>query len=110
RGNDEPIVEAAEMIVDTVDFLEKRPIAMRREPRNAELRRRHHYLRGTGTLDADHPLMRLRGVEAAPPANDDVAFLRIASTREYPFAPHDFEIPWRFVTRNRLGHWNEIGS
>ncbi len=37
--------------------------------------------------------------------------LRIATTREFPFAPHDFApCRWRFATRNRLGQWNEIGS
>ena len=38
-------------------------------------------------------------------------FLRIAATREFPFAQHDFApARWRFATRNRLGQWSEIGS
>jgi DNA-binding NtrC family response regulator len=37
--------------------------------------------------------------------------LRIASTHAFPFAASDFApAHWRFVTRNRLGHWSEIGS
>jgi DNA-binding NtrC family response regulator len=108
RSYDVPIVEAAAMIADAIDFHEKRPVTKRDEPRNVELRRRHHYLRGSGTLPDDHPLKRLKSSDAKP-ANDDVNFLRIASTREFPFAPHDFDAAWRYATRNRLGHWNEIG-
>jgi len=59
RDHDVEIAEAAAMIVDAVDFIEKRPVARRAEPRNIELRRRHHYLRGNGTLEDDHPLKRL---------------------------------------------------
>jgi DNA-binding NtrC family response regulator len=109
RGTDVPIAEAAAMIVDAVDFIEKRPLTARGEPQNVELRRRYRYLRGRETLAGDHPLKRLKPIDAKP-ANDDVAFLRAASTREFPFAPHDFDAAWRFATRNRLGHWNEIGS
>src|SRR5205085_7728407 len=36
--------------------------------------------------------------------------LRIASTRDFPFAPHDFDTKWRYATCNRIGHWNQIGS
>jgi DNA-binding NtrC family response regulator len=109
RSHDAPILEAAAMIADAVDFLEGRDVAPRDEPRNVELRRRHHHFRGTGILEDDHPLRRLKSVEPKP-ANDDVTFLRIASTRDFPFAAHDFALPWRFATRNRLGHWNEIGA
>jgi DNA-binding NtrC family response regulator/tetratricopeptide (TPR) repeat protein len=108
RSHDAPIVEAAAMIADAIDFFEKRPVATRDEPRNVELRRRHHYLRGSGTLPDDHPLKRLKSIDVKP-ANDDVNFLRVASTRAFPFAPHDFDAAWRYATRNRLGHWNEIG-
>jgi DNA-binding NtrC family response regulator len=42
---------------------------------------------------------------------EDLAILRIAATADFPFAPHDFgALRWRFATRNRLGHWSEIGS
>ena len=41
----------------------------------------------------------------------DLRILRIAATADFPFAPHDFgALRWRFATRNRLGHWSEIGS
>src|SRR5205823_12991443 len=23
--------------------------------------------------------------------------------------PHDFDVAWRYATRNRLGHWNAVG-
>jgi len=105
RSHDEPIVEAASMIADAIDFAEKRPLASRKEPRNAELRRRYHAFRG----DGDHPLKQIKAHDSAP-AQADVAFLRTASLREFPFAPHDFDTPWRYATCNRLGHWNAIGS
>ena len=47
---------------------------------------------------------------APAPAEVELRALRAAATREYPFAPHDFELPWCFATRNRLGQWNAIGS
>jgi DNA-binding NtrC family response regulator len=105
RSHDAPIVEAAAMIADAVDFIEKRPLAARNEPRNPELRRRHHAFRGEG----DHPLKHVKA-HASAPANDDVTFLRAASTRDFPYAPHDFNAQWRYATCNRLGHWNAIGS
>ncbi|HKO01258.1 MAG TPA: sigma 54-interacting transcriptional regulator, partial [Thermoanaerobaculia bacterium] len=105
RSHDEPIVEAAAMIADAVDYIEKRPLASRKEPRNIELRRRHLALRNNG----DHPFKQIEST-ATKPANEDVTFLRIASTRDFPFAPHDFDTKWRYATCNRIGHWNEIGS
>jgi DNA-binding NtrC family response regulator len=41
----------------------------------------------------------------------EIRFLRDAALREFPFTGRDF-VPtaWRFATRNRLGHWQEIGS
>lgn len=49
--------------------------------------------------------------EAAPaPAEVELRLLRAAATREFPFAPEDFDIPWCFATRNRLGQWTSIGS
>ncbi|HYR27532.1 MAG TPA: sigma 54-interacting transcriptional regulator, partial [Thermoanaerobaculia bacterium] len=35
--------------------------------------------------------------------------LRLAAIREFPYADGDFELPWSFSTRNRLGHWHSIG-
>jgi len=105
RSHDQPIVEAAAMIADAVDYIEKRPLAPRHEPRNIELRRRHQALRNNG----DHPFKHVEAAKKQPP-NEDLAFLRVASTREFPFAPHDFDTNWSYATCNRLGHWNEIGS
>ncbi|HYI13410.1 MAG TPA: sigma 54-interacting transcriptional regulator [Thermoanaerobaculia bacterium] len=49
--------------------------------------------------------------DATPaPAEIELRMLRAAATREFPFAPHDFDLPWCFATRNRLGQWNAIGS
>ena len=37
--------------------------------------------------------------------------LHAAATRDFPYHAHDFgSLRWRFATRNRLGHWSEIGS
>ncbi len=44
------------------------------------------------------------------PTEVELRILRAAATREFPFAPHDFDVDWCFATRNRLGHWNAIGS
>jgi DNA-binding NtrC family response regulator len=50
-----------------------------------------------------------RPVESA--IESELRILRIAATREFPFAGHDFGgIAWRFASRNRLGQWHEIGS
>jgi two-component system NtrC family response regulator len=41
----------------------------------------------------------------------ELRVLREAATRPFPFAPRDFApLAWRFATRNRLGHWQELGS
>ena len=43
--------------------------------------------------------------------DSELRLLRVAMTRDFPFAAHDFApAKWRFVTRNRLGQWNESGS
>lgn len=48
---------------------------------------------------------------AAPATTSDFAILRAAARREFPFASGDFGgVVWRFATRNRLGHWHQIGS
>jgi len=47
---------------------------------------------------------------AAAPTDLELRVLRAAALREYPFAANDFELPWCFATRNRLGQWNAIGS
>ena len=48
-------------------------------------------------------------VEPAP-TEVELRILRAAATRDFPFAPQDFDVEWCFATRNRLGHWNAIGS
>jgi DNA-binding NtrC family response regulator len=49
--------------------------------------------------------------DATPgPADIELRMLRAAATRDFPYAPHDFDRPWCFATRNRLGQWNAIGS
>ena len=51
------------------------------------------------------------GIAAEREERADLAVLRIAATASFPFAAHDFgALRWRFATRNRLGHWSEIGS
>jgi DNA-binding NtrC family response regulator len=47
---------------------------------------------------------------APAPAEIELRILRAAATREFPFQAHDFDLPWCFATRNRLGQWNAIGS
>jgi transcriptional regulator with PAS, ATPase and Fis domain len=47
---------------------------------------------------------------AAAPADLELRVLRAAALRDFPFAPNEFELPWCFATRNRLGQWNAIGS
>jgi DNA-binding NtrC family response regulator len=47
---------------------------------------------------------------APEPAEVELRVLRAAAVREFPFQPHDFDLPWCFATRNRLGQWNAIGS
>jgi DNA-binding NtrC family response regulator len=46
---------------------------------------------------------------AAAPTLAELEILRLASIRDYPFASGDFDRPWCFATRNRLGHWSAIG-
>jgi DNA-binding NtrC family response regulator len=49
--------------------------------------------------------------ESASGAADlELQVLRFAALRDFPFGPNDFEVPWCFATRNRLGQWNAIGS
>jgi DNA-binding NtrC family response regulator len=47
---------------------------------------------------------------APAPADVELRILRAAATREFPFQPHDLDVPWCFATRNRLGQWNATGS
>jgi DNA-binding NtrC family response regulator len=41
----------------------------------------------------------------------ELRILHAAATRDFPYGPSDLgPLRWRFASRNRLGHWNEIGS
>jgi DNA-binding NtrC family response regulator/tetratricopeptide (TPR) repeat protein len=43
-------------------------------------------------------------------AGSELRLLHAAATRGFPYSPSDFgAIGWRLATRNRLGHWSEIG-
>ncbi len=42
--------------------------------------------------------------------NAELRLLRALATQPFPFAPHALGRPWRYVSRNRLGQWNEMGS
>ena len=52
------------------------------------------------------------GIAAAREERTELHVLRASPPRaSFPFAAHDFgALRWRFATRNRLGHWSEIGS
>jgi len=135
RGRDQ-IREAAALILDELERMEGRvPRFSTGRSGNAELTRRHDRLHG----DWQHAegesvpakLIRFRAAiangdmtnaraiateldlafDAAPaPAETELCLLRAAATRDFPFAAHDFDVPWCFATRNRLGQWSAIGS
>ncbi|HEY5611778.1 MAG TPA: sigma 54-interacting transcriptional regulator [Thermoanaerobaculia bacterium] len=77
-----------------------------------------HDRRSRGTLKNEIEILaRECSVEiASGRAHDDegaaeLAMLRLAATAAFPYGERDFgDARWRFVTRNRLGHFNEIGS
>ena len=129
RRHHDQIREAAALILDELDWLEKRATAPRATggAGNAELRRRGDrsysgvpaelFAFRRAVRDKDHATAKAIAerfdipYEAEPaPAEVELRILRAAATREYPFAPHDFDVGWCFATRNRLGHWNAIGS
>ncbi|HEX7190719.1 MAG TPA: sigma 54-interacting transcriptional regulator [Thermoanaerobaculia bacterium] len=108
RTHDQPIIEAAGVIVDEIDFLRGRAIARRDEPRNVELRNRHRYVRG-GPLAGSNRLEHLRALEETPPqdgSGPELRFLRALALDDLGA----IEVPWCYATRNRLGHWSESGS
>ena len=130
---DDAIREAAALIVDEVDWLEGRPVAWHSTGRcgNVELERRARALRRrvAGQFDPDVPplvafrdalaqhdritaqrLAREHGLTIDTADDSELRVLRTAATREFPFAPHDFETRWCFATRNRLGQWSVLGS
>ena len=105
RTHDAPILEAAGVIVDEIDFLRGRAIAVREEPHNIELRNRHRNVR-SGI--ATQRIERLRGLEAKVPrdtSGPELRFLRALALDDLAA----IDVAWRYVTRNRLGHWSEPG-
>ena len=116
RAHDQ-IREAAALILDELDWMEGKPGPLRSTGTsgNVELTRRHHRVilsRADG--EGPSPLHAGRSFAVIAAQDDtmevELRALRAAATREYPFAPHDFDLPWCFATRNRLGQWNAIGS
>jgi DNA-binding NtrC family response regulator/tetratricopeptide (TPR) repeat protein len=133
------IVEAAALIVDELARIEgtDAPLRSRGQSGNVELDARHAALRAY-RADAPLPeartrseklkLFRIALARRLPLANDlarelgielelrvtgedDLRILRAFAVAEFPFALHDLPgIRWRLATRNRLGHWNQLGS
>ncbi|HYC59841.1 MAG TPA: sigma 54-interacting transcriptional regulator [Thermoanaerobaculia bacterium] len=136
RGHHDQIREAAALILDELDVMEgNAPRHSTGKSGNAELTRRHRRLRGdwqqTAGDSVPAKLIRFRAAvangdantarsiateldltfDAAPaPTEIELRLLRAAATRDFPFATHDFDVPWCFATRNRLGQWNASGS
>jgi DNA-binding NtrC family response regulator len=132
RGQHDQIEEAAALILDELDWLERRATKLRSAGRsgNAELSRRRARLAANaadesdpfftfrkairdGAVDHARELAQQHGLhfEPAPaPVELELRVLRNAAIRDFPYEPHDFEPRWCFATRNRLGQWNAIGS
>ncbi|MDP9191727.1 MAG: sigma 54-interacting transcriptional regulator [Acidobacteriota bacterium] len=135
RGIDQ-VREAAAVILDELERMEGRvPRFSTGRSGNAELKRRHERLHGDWQHAAGDSvpakLIRFRvaiangdaaaaraiateldlAFDATPePTEIELRILRAAATRDFPFAAHDFDMPWCFATRNRLGQWSAIGS
>ena len=136
RGHDQ-IREAAALILDEIAWIEGRngPLQSTGRSGNVELARRHARIlalregHAASSEDSAQGKLRVfresiqRGDRATaqriareldllldPPAGDELRILRLAATREFPYAPHDFDTAWCFATRNRLGNWSVIGS
>src|SRR6185436_15867081 len=102
------IREAAALILDEIDLIEgaKTPLRSTGRSGNVELTRRHERLRAGQRATAFE-----LAVDAGSFAADaELRVLRTAALREFPYAPQDFDAPWCFATRNRLGQWHAIGS
>ena len=129
------IREAAALILDELNWMEGRTAVLLSTglSGNAELTRRRARLANDDVEPATIPgeLFAFRRAVAArddataralaskydllfdpapAPAELELRILRAAATREFPFQPHDLDLPWCFATRNRLGQWNAIGS
>jgi DNA-binding NtrC family response regulator len=130
-----PIREAAALILDEIDWIEKKSTPLRSTGKsgNVELTRRHELLRarpadvsgfaktiqfrdalGRGDRERAERLAAELHIEIPTPAANattELRMLRDAAARPFPFGSGDFgPIGWRFATRNRLGQWQEIGS
>src|SRR6185436_14693239 len=102
------IREAAALILDEIDLIEGANAPLRSTGRsgNVELTRRHERLRAGQRATAFE-----LAVDSRPVAADaELRVLRTVALREFPYAPQDFDAPWCFATRNRLGQWHAIGS
>ncbi|HVE71597.1 MAG TPA: sigma 54-interacting transcriptional regulator [Thermoanaerobaculia bacterium] len=98
------IREAAALILDELDVMDgKRPTRATGSSGNVELTRRRE------RIHAGHTVKRAEVADPTP-AEVELRALRAAATREFPFTPFDFDVPWCFATRNRLGQWSAIGS
>ncbi|HUR81172.1 MAG TPA: sigma 54-interacting transcriptional regulator, partial [Thermoanaerobaculia bacterium] len=115
RAHDQ-IREAAALILDELDWMEGR-----RGPRratgtsgNVELTRRRERVYSGRPLEFFEQRKAIQEGRAerseTAPAEVELRALRAAATREFPFSANDFDVPWCFATRNRLGQWNAIGS
>jgi len=136
RRHHDQIREAAALILDELDWMEgvRAPLRSTGKVANEELRRRHQRIANREThvspsipdqlfafrraiASNDERTARKLAAEldlifdpAPAPAEIELRVLRAAASREYPFGTHDFDVPWCFATRNRLGQWNAIGS
>ncbi len=132
------IREAAALILDELNWMEggKGPLLSTGRSGNAELTRRHERVARKVTSNQqparipddlfafrravalkDESTARALAAKydlvfdpAPAPAETELRILRAAATREFPFQPHDLDVPWCFATRNRLGQWNATGS
>jgi DNA-binding NtrC family response regulator len=132
------IREAAALILDELNWMEgsKAPLLSTGKSGNAQLTRIHERVARKGTSQErpatipeelfafrraiatkDEATARALAEKydllfdpAPAPAEVELRILRAAATRDFPFQPHDLDLPWCFATRNRLGQWNAIGS
>ncbi|HEX3580238.1 MAG TPA: sigma 54-interacting transcriptional regulator [Thermoanaerobaculia bacterium] len=105
RAHDAPILEAAGVIVDEIDFLRGRAIESRVEPHNVELRKRHDNVRSGVRTKRLERLLDLEETSPRDSSGPELRFLRALALDDLAA----IDIGWRYVTRNRLGHWSEPG-
>jgi two-component system NtrC family response regulator len=137
RRTHDQIREAAALILDEIDWIEgvRGPLRSTGRSGNAELTRRHRRIAARDATQIEETIAgelfafrRACGAgdqataqeianrfdlffEPAPaPEESELRVLRAAALRDFPFAAADFDRPWCFATRNRLGQWHSIGS